>query len=76
MNADSLPADTLLHVRYTSGHRCGLSSGWHPYGDKRPLPRDMALLLAMTLRQQGAEVKLEAVAAPETPQLGLFGVAA
>ena len=59
-----------LHVRYTSGHRASRLRSWHPYGDSRPLPHILACALARSLRQQGAEVRIELVDAPR--QVALF----
>ena len=56
--------DSLFRVlvRYTSGHRARLSRGWQPYGDRKPLPQNIAMLIATGLRARGAEVQLQDVA--------------
>lgn len=48
-------------VRYTTGHRARLSRGWHPYGDRDPIPHDVAQLIATTLRAHGADVQLSPI---------------
>lgn len=45
-------------VRYTTSHRARLSRGWQAYGDKKPMPHDVAQLIATTLRARGADVQL------------------
>lgn len=60
-----------LHVRYPPGHHRYAFSGRKPqlFGDKAPMPREIAELLAWNLRRQGATVTLE----PVEGQLNLFG---
>lgn len=48
-----------LMVRYTSGHRAKLSRGWQRYGDRRPIPQNIAMIIAATLRLHGADVQLQ-----------------
>ena len=51
-------------VRYVSGHRAQVKAGWHPYGDSSAISAALASLLAVSLRAQGAEVRLEPLTTP------------
>lgn len=53
-----------LMVRYGTGHRAMLSRGWKPYGDKKPMPVELADLIAAGLRLNGADVRLHRMDTP------------
>lgn len=63
-----LEVDFIVQVRYPRGHHRFRSSTPRPFGDGRPLPRQLAELLAWSLQRQGATTTLE----PVRRQLELF----